>query len=124
MVIGNHAPGMNGGGVYDESQFATYAQNTYTNITLAGNNAINTGAGMYMYSGFATLTNATVTGNSLAAINQNNASNGDGAGIGVGRDGRLTVFNTTINGNSSNQGGEPASPWSLAAISSASTTPS
>ena len=103
MVIGNHATGMSGGGIYDQTAFNTSAQDTYNNITLANNDAITNGGGFYDFRGFVKITNATVTGNTLSSQSQNPDA-GDGAGLAVGRSRSLAIYNATINANTSSEG--------------------
>jgi hypothetical protein len=110
MIVGNHAPGMSGGGIYDDSRFTTGANSavTYTNLTVANNDAKNFGGGVYIATlGFAKMTNATITGNSLTGTGSR-TNRGSGAGVAVGRAAAISLNNATINGNSSPAIGQAA----------------
>jgi CSLREA domain-containing protein len=101
MAVSNHAPGMSGGGVYDNGGLSGNRPAVYERITLASNDARMFGGGFYTAGSFSTLTNATITKN--AVINQIVvAVVGNGGGIAAGAaTGHITVNNATINGNSS-----------------------
>jgi hypothetical protein len=104
MVVGNHAPNMSGGGIYENSFNGSTPLSSYNNLTLSGNDALVAGGGFYAADTLTSLTNATITGNSTTG--DVSASNIGGGGIAAGLAGSVTVNNATINGNTSTtQGG-------------------
>lgn len=103
MVLGNHATGMHGGGIYDDSVFPDVA---YTNLTVAGNDARNNGGGVYLAFGRGTFTNATIANNTVTFNNVDTATQGRGGGIALGgRSPAATLNNVTLNGNHSPKAG-------------------
>ena len=107
MVVGNSAPNMSGGGIYDDSALNNNGVVAYNNITLANNQAAFTGGGFYAGAGFVSLTNATISGNTvLGNLSLTGVGHGGGISVGVVRAaGRVTVNNATINGNTSSTSG-------------------
>ncbi|MFY9615848.1 MAG: right-handed parallel beta-helix repeat-containing protein, partial [Candidatus Dormiibacterota bacterium] len=103
-IINNHAPEMNGGGIYENSSLAA-GRNTYTNLTIANNTATNSGGGIYVLNSRAVITNATITGNSVSNANVDIATVGHGGGIALGFSSAITLNNNTINANRSPKSG-------------------
>ena len=104
MVVGNHAPNMSGGGIYENSFGGLTPKSSYKNLTVSGNDAQFAGGGFYVAGALTSLTNATITGNSTTG--QVGPFNVGGGGIAGGQSGSVTVNNATINGNTSTtQGG-------------------
>jgi CSLREA domain-containing protein len=108
MAVSNHAPGMGGGGVYDNGNLTSQngsvivrRPTVWQRITLSNNDARIIGGGFYTANSLSTLINATITKNAVV----NNiviAVVGNGGGIAAGRaPAQITVNNATINGNSS-----------------------
>jgi CSLREA domain-containing protein len=101
LVVGNHAPNMSGGGIYENSFSGPTPKSSYKNLTLSGNDALVAGGGFYAAATLTSLTNATITGNSTTG-----QVNAGGGGIAGGQSGSVDVNNATINGNTSTtQGG-------------------
>jgi hypothetical protein len=97
IISGNTAGG--GAGIYNRGTL------TVTGSTFSGNTA-ETGAGIYSYSGMLTVTASTFLSNAAGVFGVGGfASYGGGGGIYVARDSKLTVRNSTFNGNTALQGG-------------------
>jgi hypothetical protein len=103
-ILSNHAPGMSGGGIYENSGLAA-GKVTYTNLTIANNTALNSGGGVYVLNSRAIITNATITGNSVSNANVGIATVGHGGGIALGFSSSIVLNNNTINANTSPKSG-------------------
>ncbi|MGB2938828.1 MAG: choice-of-anchor Q domain-containing protein, partial [Candidatus Dormiibacterota bacterium] len=103
-IVNNHAPGMSGGGIYENSGLAA-GKVTYTNLTIANNTALNSGGGIYVLNSRAIITNATITGNSVSNANVDIATVGHGGGIALGFSSSIVLNNNTINANTSPKSG-------------------
>jgi CSLREA domain-containing protein len=104
MAVSNHAPGMGGGGVYDNGNLTSQnvrRPTVWQRITLSNNDARIVGGGFYTARSLSTLINATITKNAVV----NNivlAVTGNGGGIAAGiPPAQITVNNATISGNTS-----------------------
>ncbi|HLM60034.1 MAG TPA: choice-of-anchor Q domain-containing protein, partial [Pyrinomonadaceae bacterium] len=79
---------------------STGAQMTINNSVISGNSAVNHGGGVYITTSTVNINNTTVSHN---VANTNNDLYGDGGGVWIRAEGRVTVTGSTISSNRTNR---------------------